>query len=74
MDLRELDQAFTLMGGSEDIGVGLHCRTCDLGGAPVAYYVVLADIYDDRPDVVSVGTIAGLLQAGTDHLARHGEA
>ncbi len=66
----DLDAAYWLA-GDEDCGVGLHCRTCDRGGSPVAYYPGLTSPYEDRADVATVDTIAALLDAGRQHLTTH---
>lgn len=65
--LATLDEAYWLS-GDEDTGVGLQCRLCDRGGLPVAYYLGISSPYGDRCDVVSVDTIAALLDAGRQHL------
>lgn len=55
--------------GDEDCGVGLDCRLCDRGGAPVAYYQHPADHFGyEGTDVVRVHTIMALLYAGQRHL------
>lgn len=61
--------------GDEDGGVGINCRICDRGGAPVAYY----EPYPMRPsyegtDVERVSTIIALVSAGRRHLEQHGQA
>lgn len=68
-----LDDSFRLV-GDEDCGVGLDCRTCDRGGAPIAYYDAgLGQPYPTKlaPDVVPVDTIDALLDAGQQHLRTH---
>lgn len=66
------DELFRLS-GDEDCGVGLDCRVCDRGGAPIAYYAGLDQPYPTgrAPDVVPVDTIAGLLSVGIAHQATH---
>jgi hypothetical protein len=67
------DQAFRVA-GDEDGGVGLDCRLCDRGGAPIAYYSWPDDRTYEGTDVVRVSTISALLDAGQQHLAqRHAE-
>lgn len=68
MDLAQIDAGFWLA-GDEDTGVGLNCRDCDRGGAPVAYLVGISSGYPEGSDVVNVKTIAALLDEGVRHLA-----
>jgi len=62
-----------LLMGDEDGGVGINCRTCDRGGAPIAYY----EPYPGGPasyvgtDVVIVDSIEDLIAAGRAHAAGH---
>lgn len=67
-----LDELFRLV-GDEDCGVGINCRLCDRGGAPVAYYAGLDQPYPTAlaPDVVPVSTIGALLIAALDHRSDH---
>jgi hypothetical protein len=68
-----LDELFRLV-GDEDCGVGINCRVCDLGGAPIAYYDGgLGQPYPtaQAPDVVPVDTIEALLSAALDHRTTH---
>jgi hypothetical protein len=43
LDARRVDEHCRLS-GDEDCGVGVTCRTCDLGGKPVAYYPGISDV------------------------------
>jgi hypothetical protein len=71
--LKRLDQVLRLS-GDEDCGVGLDCRLCDRGGAPIAYYSWPGDRTYEGTDVVRVQTITALLSAGREHLhLRHPE-
>ncbi|MEV7013292.1 hypothetical protein [Streptosporangium sp. NPDC051022] len=73
MNIAAIDARFQLI-GDEDCGVGLHCRRCDRGGLPVAYYAGLCDPYDGDPTVESVTAIFGLLAAADrHHRTAHGE-
>jgi len=67
-----LDELFRLV-GDEDCGVGIDCRACDRGGAPIAYYAGLDQPYptDAAPDVIPVDTIDALLAAAAEHAAAH---
>jgi hypothetical protein len=61
--------------GDEDGGVGLICRRCDRGGAPIAYYTAHGELspYADGP-VKLVTRMAALLQAACAHLLEdHGQ-
>lgn len=64
--MADLDDTFRLS-GDEDCGVGLDCRLCDRGGAPIAYYVGIDDSAYEGTDVIVVRTIADLLGAGEQH-------
>jgi hypothetical protein len=66
IDVVKLDGLFRLS-GDEDCGVGLDCRECDRGGAPVAYYLGISDAYANDADVEVVETIAGLTAAAEWH-------
>jgi hypothetical protein len=66
-----LDEVMSLV-GDEDCGVGINCRICDRGGAPVAYYAGISPAYLDT-DVVLVDTIAALIAAGQSHTAIHAD-
>lgn len=58
--------------GDEDCGVGLQCRTCDRGGAPIAYHLGGGNGYPEDSDVVNVDSITALFDAGRQHLVeRH---
>jgi hypothetical protein len=59
--------------GDEDCGVGIHCRTCNTGGAPIAYYAGLNQPYPTttEPDTTPVDTITALLEAGEAHASQH---
>lgn len=61
------------LAGDEDGGVGIHCRICDTGGAPIAY-LGWDNTYANVPEVRHVGTsITALIDAGVHHLTiRHG--
>ncbi len=63
-----IDEVFWLS-GDENCGVGLHCRTCDREGLPVAYYQGISTFYVNCEDVVTVHTIVGLIDAGEAHAA-----
>lgn len=69
---RTLDELFRLV-GDEDCGVGINCRICDRGGAPIAYYAGLDQPYPTElaSDVVPVDTIAALISAAEKHAAVH---
>jgi len=54
--------------GDEDCGVGISCRRCYRGGAPIAYYRGISSAYLGT-DVVLVRTITELIDAGHAHLA-----
>lgn len=60
-----LDRRFRLV-GDEDTNVGIDCRDCDRGGAPIAYLTHETSAYQGT-DVVVVDTIAALLAAAVDH-------
>jgi len=55
--------------GDEDTGVGLHCRTCDRGGLPVAYVCPegVANPYRHEGDVVMVHGVLSMVEAGREH-------
>lgn len=59
--------------GDEETGVGLDCRLCDRGGAPVAYYPPHpGDCAYEGTDVQAVQSITALIEAGQQHLGeRH---
>lgn len=61
------DETFRLV-GDEDCGVGLDCRLCDRGGAPIAYLTHPDDRAYAGTDVQVVHTITPLLAAGEAHL------
>lgn len=54
--------------GDEDSGVGLDCRLCDRGGAPIAYYSHPDDRTYQGTDVVITHSVTALLNAGQSHL------
>lgn len=62
------DDFFWLV-GDEDCGVGINCRVCDRGGAPVAYYAGISQPYPTAaaPDVVPTDTVAGLFATAVSH-------
>lgn len=67
-----LDERFRLA-GDEDCGVGAHCRDCETGGAPIAYYSTVGLGYD--PGIPTVTTVADLLAAMRTHETEaHGSA
>lgn len=66
-----LDEVMSLA-GDEDCGVGMNCRICDRGGAPIAYYAGISPAYLDT-DVVLVDTITALIDAGQRHAATHAD-
>lgn len=55
--------------GDEDTGVSMDCRLCDRGGLPIAYLLTSVDDdgYIDNEDVLRVGTITELINAGQRH-------
>lgn len=68
-DLVDFDEQFRLV-GDEDTDVGLHCRFCERGGAPVAFYSTNPDAHHywkHIDDMIIVDTITKLLQAGITH-------
>jgi hypothetical protein len=67
MDTAALDRRFRLV-GDEDTGVGIDCRDCDRGGAPIAYLPgVTGDAYPNDHGVIVVETISALLAAADEH-------
>jgi hypothetical protein len=68
----DLDRSFRLV-GDEDCGVGIDCKVCDRGGAPIAYYGGLCQPYPTElaPDVIPVDTIEALLSAALHHQSTH---
>jgi hypothetical protein len=60
-----LDQRLYLM-GDEDSGVGLHCRQCQDGGRPIAYFGGLG-AYEDL-QVTTVPSVAALMAEAAKHL------
>jgi hypothetical protein len=70
MDALRLDEHLWLS-GDEDCGVGINCRICDRGGAPVAYYEGISTGVYAGADVETVSTISALISAGERHLAQH---
>lgn len=69
LDTKRYDEFFRLV-GDEDCGVGLDCRLCDRGGAPIAYYPGISQPYPTTvaPDVIPADTISALFEAGQQHL------
>lgn len=67
-NLERFDAAFYLS-GDEETGVGLMCRHCDRGGAPVAYCTWDGDRAYVGTDVVIVHTPTTLIAEGLRHLA-----
>lgn len=67
---RNLDELFWLA-GDEECGVGINCRVCDRGGAPIAYYTHPSDRVYQGTDVKVVHTIAALISAAEEHAADH---
>lgn len=67
-----LDDVMRLV-GDEDCGVGVDCRVCDRGGAPIAYYAGIDDRAYEGTDVEVVHTITALIEAGQHHAASHAE-
>jgi hypothetical protein len=65
-----LDEQLYLQ-GDEDAGVGIQCRVCDRGGAPVAYYTYPDGQAYEGTDVQVVHTITALFNAGLRHAAVH---
>lgn len=61
-----LDAEYWLQ-GDEDGGVGLQCKLCDRGGAPVALLTTHGDRSYAGTDVVMVYTIADPLEAARTH-------
>jgi hypothetical protein len=63
-----IDELFSLC-GDEDTGVGLHCRTCDRGGAPVAYLCPQGtrNPWARDADVAEARGIVSLLAVGRTH-------
>jgi hypothetical protein len=71
--MAHLDDVMRLV-GDEDCGVGIDCRVCDRGGAPIAYYQHPDDRFGyDGTDVERVHTIDALIDAGRRHAATHAE-
>lgn len=68
--MAHLDDVMRLV-GDEDCGVGINCRVCDRGGAPIAYYTSPDDLAYQGTDVERVHTIAALVEAGQRHAAAH---
>lgn len=66
-----LDDVMRLV-GDEDCGVGIDCRICDRGGAPIAYYAGISPAWLST-DVIVVDTITDLIEAGTHHAKSHAE-
>ncbi|MFC3986457.1 hypothetical protein [Streptosporangium jomthongense] len=66
VNVAAIDARFRLC-GDEDCGVGLHCRDCETGGRPVAYYAGLYAVYEDDPTVENVTSLFGLLAAADGH-------
>jgi hypothetical protein len=64
-----LDRHFT-MSGDEDCGVGLHCRECETGGLPIAYYLGIDKSSYKGTEIIVVESINALLIAGRTHIAR----
>jgi hypothetical protein len=74
-DLTSLDQHLRLV-GDEDCGVGVNCRSCDTGGAPVVWYAGygLDNPYPEA-EVPTANTIGELVDLGLQHVRTlHGEA
>ena len=66
-EAKRYDEVMRLV-GDEDCGVGLDCRLCDRGGAPIAYYVGIDDRAYEGTDVVIVHTVTALIDVGQRHL------
>lgn len=70
--MASLDDVMRLS-GDEDCGVGIDCRVCDRGGAPIAYYTGIDDRTYEGTDVEIVHTITALIEAGQRHADTHSE-
>lgn len=73
----EIDTYFYMM-GDEDGGVGLRCRFCNRGGAPVVY--ITPDLFGAEwentnvivvNDIITVNNIINALAHATKHIERH---
>lgn len=62
------DEPYHLV-GDEDCGVGLHCSTCDTGGAPVVWYAGyrVSNSYPEA-EVPTADTVAELVILGDRHV------
>ncbi len=69
--MANLDDVMRLV-GDEDCGVGIDCRICNRGGAPIAYLAGISPAYLGT-DVMLVDTISGLIEAGRRHAESHAE-
>jgi hypothetical protein len=59
------------LGGYEDGGVGVNCRTCDLGGQPVAYYPGTGDNPYPEAETPTVTGIFDLYVLANKHVREH---
>lgn len=66
----EIDKYFTLV-GDEDGDVGLNCRVCDRGGAPIVFITTSAYNPYENTDVVVVHQISEMFAPAAKHIARH---
>jgi hypothetical protein len=57
------------LSGDEDGGVDVQCRTCDLGGKPVAYYPGISG--NPYPDVPTATGIFELYVLANKHVREH---
>lgn len=68
MKLADIDRYFYLM-GDEDGDVGLGCRFCDRGGAPIVYLSSTPYNPYENTDVILVREISDMMLAGARHVA-----
>jgi hypothetical protein len=64
---------FVYLAGDEDGDVGVQCRLCDRGGAPIIFYTIPEtnhNPYKDT-DVVLVHSIVDLLDETIKHIQTH---
>lgn len=67
----EVDEYFYLS-GDEDCDVGLMCRKCDRGGAPIVFYTTNKNVTGYwTVEVIMAYSISELFAAGAKHLVWH---